>query len=349
MLNNKEAGGKPFPYPAGKLPAEELSRLLAKYARPDSRVLVGPGIGRDATVISFPDRYLVAKTDPVTFATDQIGWYAVHVNANDVAAMGGRPRWFLATLLLPEGQTCPETVRAIFAQIAEACQGLEIVLCGGHTEISNGLNRPIVVGQMLGEAEKEKLVVPEGARAGDDIILTKGLAIEGTSLIARERPDLVGSLGEEWIKRGRELLKNPGISVVREACLANEIAPVHAMHDPTEGGVATGLHELALAAQLGLVIEMEKVPFLPETVLLCQHLKIDPLGLLASGSLLVVVPPENSATILNALEKAGIKAAVIGKICPQEEGVKIRVKGQAEDLPRFRRDELCKIFEERTG
>lgn len=304
-----------------------------------------PGIGKDATVISFPDRYLVAKTDPITFATDQIGWYAVHVNANDIAAMGGDPRWFLATLLLPEGKTGFGEAEAIFAQIAQACQDLGVVLCGGHTEITAGLDRPIVIGQMLGEVEKEKLIVPEQARPGDDIILTKGIAIEGTALIAREKESLLRTLGEIFVKKCRSLLREPGISVVREAQIANHTAVIHAFHDPTEGGLATGLHELAAAARVGMLIEMERITVLPETALLCQELRLNPLGLLASGALVIAAPEGEAPKIMSALQEAGISAAVIGKILEKEKGIKMMQQGQVKNLPIFSRDEVARFFE----
>ncbi len=344
MMKKKSVGGESFPFPIGKLPPQHLSRLLKKYSLPDRRVVVGPGIGRDAAVISFPGKFLVAKTDPITFAADEIGWYAVHVNANDVAAMGGTPRWFLATLLLPPGKNNLRVVERIFSQMAQACRDLGAVLCGGHTEITHGLERPIVVGQMLGEVEEKSLVVPERVRPGDDIILTKGLALEGTSVIARERPQAAASLGRAWARRSRELLLNPGISIVREARIINKIAPAHAMHDPTEGGLATGLYEIAAAAGVGLVVDMGEIPILPETAAACRLLNLDPLGLLASGALIAVLPPENSGPALRELQKAGISAAVIGKITPRQTGIKIRVKGKSRNLPRFTRDEITKLF-----
>ena len=134
------------PLPIGKLPSDLLESLLTRYASHDERVVLGPGVGEDAAVIDMGERYLVAKTDPITFATEDIGWYAVNVNANDVACCGATPRWFLATVLLPEGCTA-QRVETIFDQIATACGELDIALCGGHTEITYGLERPIVVGQ----------------------------------------------------------------------------------------------------------------------------------------------------------------------------------------------------------
>jgi len=340
---------KKFTYPAGKLPLEDLSRLLSRFARNDPRIVIPPGIGKDATVISFGDKYLVAKTDPITFATDQIGWYAVHINANDVAAMGGVPQWFLATLLLPAGKTGPEEVEEIFSQVSTACEELRIILCGGHTEISYGIDRPIVVGQMLGEVEKEKLVSPDKIRSGDEIILTKGIAIEGTALIARELRELNSLLGEKILGRCRNLLRSPGISVVREARIANEAAAVHAMHDPTEGGLATGIQEMANAAGMGMRVEMDQIHILPETAILCEKLKLHPLGLLASGAMLIAVAPKDSTKVIQALEKEGISASVIAKVWEREKGVKLAERGKITDLPFFARDEVARLFDGSKG
>jgi len=349
MVKNQTAKKAQLSYPTGKLPIEDLARLLGRYTQEDPRIIIKPGIGTDATVISFGDRYLVAKTDPITFATDQIGWYAVNINANDVAAVGGIPRWFLATLLLPEGKATPEEVEEIFAQISRACRELGIALCGGHTEITHGLDRPMVVGQMLGEVEKEKLVYPDRSQPGDVIILTKGIAIEGTALLAREWKELRALLGEEKVNRCQGLLRDPGISVVREARIANQVGEVHAMHDPTEGGLATGLHELASAARVGLMVEMEKIPILPETALLCEKLRIDPLGFLASGALLIVVAEKDSVKVIEALMKEGIPASRIGKVWERDKGVKAVEKGKVRDLPSFGRDEVARLFEGSGG
>jgi hydrogenase expression/formation protein HypE len=332
-------------YAAGKLPPGDLSQLLSRYTYPDERVIVMPGIGKDATVISLGNHFLVAKTDPITFAADEIGWYAVHVNANDVAVMGGTPRWFLATLLLPDGKTRKTDVEAIFAQISRACRELGISLCGGHTEITVNLDRPIVIGQMLGEVAPEKLVVPEKARVGDEILLTKGIAIEGTSLIAREWKNLPASFGEDEIRRCRDFLNTPGLSVVREALVANEVAEIHAMHDPTEGGLATGLHELAAAASVGMVVDRGKIPVFPQTAFLCRELGLDPLGLIASGALLIVAPAQESAKIRPALQSEGIASFTIGRLWEKEKGVKMRQQGILVDLPVFPRDEIARLFE----
>jgi len=332
--------------PVGKLKMDYLERLLARYTHVNERVVVGAAVGEDAAVIDFGHRYLVAKTDPITFATEEIGWYAVNVNANDVACTGAVPKWFLATLLLPEGSTDRALVERIFSQLSDACRQLGVSFCGGHTEITYGLDRPIVVGQMLGEVERDQLVTTAGARVGDDIILTKGIAIEATSIIAREKAgELASKYAADFIDRCRGFLHCPGISVVRDAQIATAQARVHAMHDPTEGGLAMGLRELAQAADVGLLINEEGIEILPETRLLCANYGLDPLGVIASGSLLVVLSPEDSARVIEKLAEAGIAAAVIGKVVAREAGLKLVAGGVAGDLPYFERDEIAKLFE----
>jgi hydrogenase expression/formation protein HypE len=333
--------------PVGKLPAGLLQDLLDRYVTPDPRLVVGPGVGEDAAVIDMGDRYLVAKTDSITLATDEIGWYAVHVNANDVACCGAAPRWFLATLLLPEKETTPKLAETIFDQIAEACRQLGVSLCGGHTEITYDLARPIVVGQMLGEVAPDGYLTSSGARVGDALILTKGIAVEGTAIIAREKHDeLRGILSEEALHRCARFLHEPGISVVRDAQLAIDEGGVHALHDPTEGGVATGLWELAQAASVGLVVDQSRLPILPECEALCRHFGLDPLGLIGSGSLLIAAVADHAASIVARLESEQIPAAVIGHIVPAQEGCHLRSPdGSLRPLPTFPRDEITRLFE----
>jgi hydrogenase maturation factor len=329
----------------GKLPAEHLTRLLARFAPCDPRVVLGPGVGRDAAVISFGDRYLVAKTDPITFATDEIGWYAVHVNGNDVACTGATARWFLATLLLPEDHAPPSLVDTIFEQIAGACQELGVELVGGHTEITYGLDRPIVVGCMLGEVAPEKLVRPDRVQPGDVLILTKGVAVEGTAIVAREKAHELTGVDASLLERSQSLLYRPGISVVRDAAVATAAGEVHALHDPTEGGLATGLWELAEAAGVGLEVDEDAIPILSETQTLCVPLGLDPLGLIASGALLMAVAPRDADAVQVALEEATIAATRIGCVVERERGVVLKSAAGMRPMPIFERDEIARLFE----
>jgi hydrogenase expression/formation protein HypE len=333
-------------YPLGKLPAADLARLLSEYASNDPRLLVGGAVGEDAAVIDMGDRYLVATTDPITFASSEIGWYAVNINANDVACAGARPRWFLATLLLPENKSTPELVEQIFGQISSACAELGVTLAGGHTEITYGLDRPIVIGQMLGEVAPDKLVTNRGAQPGDDLILTKGIAVEATAIIAKERrSELLHYFDEHSLDHYANFLCKPGISVVKDAAVAVAVGGVHAMHDPTEGGVATGLHEMAQASGVGLEIREEALPYLPETLALCQHFGLEPLGVIASGALLIAAEPQFTPKIVDALQQAGIRASVIGRVQPAERGRVLVGQAGSRPLPTFARDEITRLFE----
>jgi hydrogenase expression/formation protein HypE len=271
----------------------------------------------------------------------------VHVNANDVACMGARPAWFLATILLPEG--APERLaRDVFGQVVKTCEQLGIALVGGHTEITHGLERPIVSGALLGEVERERLVQPERARPGDALILTKGIAIEGTCLLAREAEGRLRGLGvpDDVLERARGYLTKPGISVVRDAATLCDSVPVHALHDPTEGGLATALYELAAACGAGVAVDGDAVEVLPETRAVCEAAGLDPLGLLASGALLAAVPEYAADAALQALAGARIPARRIGTLVARSDGVIIEGDNLRQAVPTFSRDEVARFFSE---
>ncbi len=329
---------------AGKVPPDILMPLIARYAALGPGVVVGPGLGLDAAVLSLGDRLLVAKTDPITFATDEIGWYAVHVNANDIAALGATPRWFLATLLLPEHGTTPALVEAVFAQIAAACAEVGAALVGGHSEITLGLDRPIVVGQMLGETTPDRLVTAAGAQVGDAVLLTKAVGLEGTAILAREKGGELRDLPADLLAEARGYLHRPGISVVRDAAIALAHGRVHAMHDPTEGGVATGLHEVAEASGVGLAVDASALPLAAPTLALCGRFGLDPLGLISSGALIICLPTEDVGAVTAALAGAGIRVEQIGRVVPAAQGIHLYRSGQVESLPVFDRDELTRVL-----
>lgn len=335
------------PLPPGKLPTVLLAELLGQEAPIDPRVLIGPRVGEDAAVIDMGDRLLIAKSDPITFATDAIGYYAVTVNANDIAVMGGTPRWFLATLLLPETSTTAALVQDIFAQIRQACRQLGIALVGGHTEITVGLDRPILSGHMLGEVRREGLITSAGVQVGDALLLTKGFPVEGVSIMARERTAQLAAQGHtpSDIARWQQFLYTPGISVVRDAFVLQQAVTVHAMHDPTEGGVATGLRELAQASGVGMHISAAQLPVLPAGALLCEAFGLDPLGTIASGALLAAVPAAQATLAIDACAAAGIACYHIGTAVANAAEITLYTGTTSQSLPTFARDEILRIFQ----
>jgi hydrogenase expression/formation protein HypE len=332
---------KNSPLPLGKLPPHLLADLIAGLPS-DPRVIVGPRPGEDAAVIDMGDRCLVAKTDPVTFVTDAVGWYAVQVNANDIATTGAAPRWFMATILLPGGRADEAMARTIFSQIADACRALNVAVVGGHTEITYGLDRPVVIGCMFGEVARERLVTTGGAQVGDVVLLTKGVPLEGLAILARERrAALSSSFDPALLDRCANFLYEPGISVVRDATVAMTVGGVTSMHDPTEGGLATALWELSDASGYGVRITIgPDKPLLPEAVI-CTALGLDPWGVIASGALLLTAKPDRIEAMQAAFAEAEIDLFVLGNMI-ERAGV-----WMADDrsLSRPTRDEIARLFE----
>jgi hydrogenase maturation factor len=332
--------------PVGKIPPDYLARLLAMAPVHDERLLLGPGVGLDCAVVDLGSTLLVFKSDPITFATDEIGWYAIQVNANDIATTGAAPAWFLMTLLLPEGSTTFDLVERITQQVFEACESISVTVIGGHTEITHGLNRPILVGTLIGEVDRHQLITPRGAQPGDRLLITKGVPVEATSILAREFPDrLSGYLSPEEISQARDYLYDPGISVLQEARLAIQAGRVTAMHDPTEGGLASALWELAEASGNSIVFNPQSVPVPHLAGRVCQVFEIDPLSAIASGALLLTTPPGDVSQICHALEAQEIPCVEIGRVESGPAEVWQITKDGKEILPRPARDEIARVFD----
>ena len=311
-------------------------------------MVIGPKIGEDAAVIDLgkgTHRYWVVTSDPITFTAEEIGYYGVVVNLNDIATMGAIPKWFLATLLFPENSDL-RFIEKVFKQIHDACHRFKISFIGGHTEITPGIKKMILSGHMIGEVRKDRLVTTSGARAGDLLLLVKGVCIEGTSIIAREKEVelLKRGLSSSLIQKAKKFIFNPGIDVLRPARIACEVSSVHSMHDPTEGGLINGMAEMALASEKEIEVDLEKVLIYKESLTLCQEFGLDPLGTIASGALLLTVSPSDLSPIEKAFRKNSIPLQVIGKV-KKGPGRVLRIdpKGRKELKP-LPQDEILKIY-----
>ncbi len=328
----------------GKVPADVLKRcVLNRLGVRSDRVIRGAAIGEDASIIDMGAKVLVAKANPITGAEGNIGRLAVHVNANDVAARGAKPLWFMSTILLPED--CTEArLEDIMDEINRACIELGVQLIGGHTECVAGLEKPIISGFMMGEAPKNRYVTTGGAKPGDRIILTKTAGLEGTSILASDLEEkLKRKIDQKTLQRARRMID--AISVVPEALKAVETGGVHSMHTPTEGGVLNGLYEMGAAAGVGLSIEENLIPVAPETSIISETLGVDPLKLLSSGSLLMAVTESSVGKILEALEGIGIQATIIGEVKERPEGrVITRTDGTQKTIDPVRQDELFRVL-----
>jgi len=298
----------------GKVSFRVLERAVFPFlGRYPPEVKIGPAIGEDAAVISLGEGYLVISSDPITGVAEGMGHYLVAVNANDVATMGAEPRYLTLTILLPPG-SAEEVLQRIMAEVDREARRLGIAIVGGHTEVAPRVTEPVLIGTMVGFAER--LLLPEELRPGDVVILTKGAGIEGTAILAWRYVEELRARGlaETTIRRAQAFGER--LAVVQEALLARDLCKY--MHDPTEGGVLGGLHELGARAGLGLKINLGRVPVLPETRAVCQALRVDPLRLIGSGALLVVAAPDKARGILTRLEEAGIGASLIGELTAEE-------------------------------
>ena len=336
------------PLPAGKLPNHLLDPFLKALDCKDSSVLVGPRVGEDVAVVGLSgEDTLVLKSDPITFATEAVGYYAMVVNANDLATCGAKPRWMLATLLFPPG-TSAGRVRQVMLELQQAASRFGVSLCGGHTEITDAVTRPVVVGQLAGTVSRSRLIDKREMRAGDQVLLTKGVAVEGTALIAREFAPRLLELGlrREEVEQCRRFLTDPGISILPEAEIAADSKEVRALHDVTEGGVATAVRELGAAGGHRLRVYPDRIPVLGPTARICKLLDLNPLGLIGSGSLLIACGPEGCPGLSRNLHEAGIPVACIGEVLQEGSGIEPLEKegGRPVPWPAFEADEIARLY-----
>ncbi len=338
----------PMPLPLGKLSPELLEKFLT-YLRDsplDSQVVIGPKLGQDTAVVDIGNQYLVIKSDPITFATDKIGYYAISINANDIILSGARPQWFMCTLLIPESFS-RDQVDEIFKDLGHYSKSLGITVIGGHTEVTGQINHPIVSGTMFGVVSKENLITTMGGKPGDALLLTQGIAIEGVAIICREKEaDLKSKrVSISTIQQGQNLLLNPGICIVNDVRQILSEFNLHAMHDPTEGGLAMGAVELAENSQCGLYLVYNDIPIIFPTEEICQIYNLNPLGLISSGCALIAVDPADVDSILKYCTTKRIPITKIGHLTEKPQQYTIEMPdGNIEQLVYSTKDEITKIL-----
>ena len=332
------------PLPMGKLPNDILEEFIRRFDFQDPSVLINPGVGEDTAAVNVAEtEVLVLKSDPITFVTDSIGHYAVLINANDIATSGAMPRWFLTTLLFPCNTTASE-IWQVMHDLESTCRNWNITLCGGHTEITDAVTRPVVTGMLAGTVAKRDLIDKSNMKPGDKVLMTKAVAVEGTAIIAAEFEGRLKELGlsETVIKQGKEFLVD--ISILTEAEIAANSVGVSAMHDVTEGGLATALEELSIAGGHRIRIHMGAIPCFSQTQEISRLLDIDPLGLIGSGSLLICCRADAYEGLMTRIQNVGIRVTCIGEVLEAGRGIEaVKDDGPAK-WPIFEVDELARLF-----
>lgn len=324
----------------GKVSETILKRSIFKQIRTKrDEVLLGAGVGEDCAAMKLePGEVFVISTDPITGTVKDVGTLAIQVTVNDLASSGAEPVGVMLTVLLPEEIT-EEDIREMMGQVEEACAKSDIQVMGGHTEVTRAVNQPVISVTGVGKAGENRLISTAGARAGQDILVTKWIGIEGTSIIAKEREEeLLNRFSRSFVETAKGF--DQYLSVLPEARLAAEFG-ISAMHDVTEGGIYGALWELAEASGIGLEIDLKFIPIRQETVEVCEYFGLNPYYLISSGCMLMA--GERGHDLVRELQKAGIPAAVIGKAV---EGKAKRILNGEEEafLERPKTDELYKIY-----
>ncbi len=323
----------------GKLSNEVLKELvLDKILSTRPEVVLRPGIGEDCSVVDLKDKLCVLSSDPITGAVNHIGRLAVHVSCNDIASSGAEPLGLLVTLLAPPDAE-KKDIEKIMEQLCHTANMLNVDIIGGHTEITDAVNRFVICSTCIGKVAAEKLVTSSGATADSFLVLTKYAGLEGTSILAHDLEDKLSDvLGHELLERAKGFINE--VSVVKEGLMAANYG-VDAMHDVTEGGVLGAVWEMCEASGVGAVIYKDSIPIDDVTLKICNHLKINPLKLISSGSMLIACRKPDGLVAL--LKEHGINASVIGKTTREKEKIIIE-DGKAKAITPPTADELYKAI-----
>ncbi len=329
------------------------SYIKARLGAEDPTIVVPPLTGVDAGVIDIgDDKVLIIAEDPIFSVPGQplemFGWYTVHIGASDVAVMGVRPRYMTYTLLMPP-ETPDEDFRTIIDSIHENAQDLGIAIAGGHTGYYPGFASPTIGGiTVFAVAPKDGYVTPAGAMPGDDVLLTKGPAVEAVGILASLQPEKLDAYPPELVERAKAMCLQ--MTVVKDALAAMGAGGVHAMHDATEGGVRGGLFEIASASGVGMEVDEGRFVYPDEVRAVVEGFGFDPIEAIAEGTLLLTVDPASTEDVLSALEAADIAASVVGK-CTEDESTRTisRMDGSLEDLYIPEQDPFWPLFFEALG
>lgn len=326
----------------GKLPEPVLERSvlrLVKHRREE--VLMGPAVGQDCAVLALKeDEAFVMSTDPITGTVKDIGSHSIHITANDLAASGAEPVAVMLTVMLPE-KVREAALKKMMEDVERVCRELNIEVIGGHTEITDVVKQPLISVTGVGKIKKEKMILTSGMKAGQDIVITKWIGLEGTTIIAKEKEEkLKGVFAQSFIETAKDF--DQYLSVVPESRIAMEYG-VSAMHDITEGGIFGALWEMAQGAGVGLDVDLKRIPIRQETIEICEQFGLNPYILMSSGSMMIAV--DHGEKLVRELEAAGILATVIGQAVDGNDRI-LRNGEEIRYLDRPQSDELYKIYQE---
>ncbi|MSU00269.1 AIR synthase family protein [Tissierella pigra] len=324
----------------GKLPNEVLEKIvLSNIKNKRKEVLVKAAVGEDSAVIDFGNDLCVMSTDPITGATKDIGKLAVHISCNDVATAGAEPIGVMLTILAPPSTT-EKDIENIMKEAGEVAKEINVEIMGGHTEITDAVNRIVISTTVIGKQPREKLPNPKEIKVGDKVLITKYAGIEGTSIIAKElEEELIYKLEKEKLESAKNM--DSMLSVVKEGIICGNIG-VRYMHDITEGGVLGAVWEASKATGKGIKVVENLIPVKDETREIANLINIDLYRLISSGSMLIIAEEEKIVEIGEKLNEEGIKVTVIGEVI--DKGITLEKDGETIAIEPPQSDELYKAL-----
>ena len=325
----------------GKLPEQVLVRsVIRKISHRREEVLFGPGVGRDCAALQLgEDEIFVMSADPITGTSKDIGSHCIHVTANDLAAAGAQPVAVMVTAMLPP-RTEEKELQKIMEDMENTCEKLDMEVIGGHTEVTDVVNRPVLSVTGVGKMKRQDALFEKKLEAGQDLVVTKWIGLEGTSIVAKEKEqELRKVFSDPFVRTAQEF--DQYLSVIPESKIAMEHG-VRVMHDVTEGGIFGALWEMAEGAGVGLEIDLKKIPIRQETIEVCEQFGLNPYVLMSSGSMLIGT--EHGEILVRHLQEAGISAAVVGQAMDGNDRI-LRNGGEVRYLDKPQSDELYKIYQ----
>ena len=323
----------------GKLDSDMLRQIVfGKITYRNDDVKVRPGIGEDCALIDFGDYDCVMSTDPISSTVSDIGRLAIHITCNDIASNGIQPLGIMLACMLPEGTTDAD-VEEIMQQAGTTAAEVGVEIIGGHTEITPAVRQPVIVSTAIGKAPAGTSQDGNDMIPGDFIMMTKAVGLEGTGIIACDHeeqlraacgPDGERLVSDEEIAKAKSFLDM--VSVVPEGVAAGKVG-THGMHDITEGGILGAVWEMCQISHTGAEVWEDAIPMHPETKKICSLFDVDPLRLISSGSMIIIVPKAKRTEMEEAMKAAGVEASVIGIIKEESDGICMATPRKSTSLP----------------